>query len=170
MLGFLFRGLTANPERGAALFDAVTAKAREPHWYVEGTVPDTMDGRFALLATVTALVLVRLEGAGDTGNAVSVALSERFIEVMESEHRELGIGDPTLGKTVRKLVGSLVRRLDLWRLALAGTAEWDSATLQSLHAGEAEPDALASSADRLRRISDRFQSATLDEISEGRIG
>ena len=75
MLGFLFRGLTANPERGAALFDTVTAKAREPHWYVEGTVPDTIDGRFAVLATVTALVLVRLEAGGDTGNAVSVALS-----------------------------------------------------------------------------------------------
>jgi hypothetical protein len=34
MLGFLFRGLTADPHRGAALFDAVTKTAREPHWYV----------------------------------------------------------------------------------------------------------------------------------------
>ena len=51
MLGFLFRGLTAAPARGAQLFDAVTAKAREPHWYVEGAVPDTLDGRFAVLAT-----------------------------------------------------------------------------------------------------------------------
>ena len=32
-------------------------------------------------------------------------VTERFIEVMELEHRELGLGDPTLGKTVRKLVG-----------------------------------------------------------------
>ena len=68
--------------------------------------PDTLDGRFAVLATITALVLVRLEAAmAMRGNAVSVALTERFIEVMESEHRELGLGDPTLGKTVRKLVG-----------------------------------------------------------------
>ena len=84
MLDFLFRRLTAEPERGAALFDAVTGIAREPHWYVEGQVPDTLDGRFAVLATVTALVLVRLEADGETGDAVSVALTERFIEVMES--------------------------------------------------------------------------------------
>ena len=49
-------------------------------------------------------------------NALSVALTERFIEVMEAEHRELGLGDPTLGKTVRKLVGSLARRTELWRV------------------------------------------------------
>ena len=67
MLSFLFRGLTADPHRGTALFDAVTAKAREPHWYVEGTVPDTLDGRFAVLTTITALVLARLEQAGERG-------------------------------------------------------------------------------------------------------
>jgi len=170
MLEFLFARLTAGQERGAAAFGAVTKIAREPGFYREGRVPDTIDGRFAVLATVTALLLARLERDGEAGDAQSAAVTERFIAAMEAEHREFGLGDPTLGKTVRKLVGSLVRRLDLWRLALAGTAEWDSATLQSLHAGEAEPDALASSADRLRRISDRFQSATLDEISEGRIG
>ena len=53
-------------------------------------MPDTLDGRFAVLATVIALALVRLEGEGEAGNALSVALTERFIEVMESEHRELG--------------------------------------------------------------------------------
>ena len=59
MLGFLFRTLTAEPERGSALFAAVTAEARKRHWYVEGGAPDTLDGRFAVLATVAALVLVR---------------------------------------------------------------------------------------------------------------
>ena len=39
MLGFLFRTLTAQPSRGTALFDAITAAARQPHWYIEGEVP-----------------------------------------------------------------------------------------------------------------------------------
>ena len=63
MLRSLFRGLTAEPDRGAAVFEAVTAEARLPHWYVEGRVPDTLDGRFAVLATLTALTLVRFEQA-----------------------------------------------------------------------------------------------------------
>src|SRR3954453_8825000 len=105
MLGFLFRGLTADRPDAAALFDAVTRKAREPHWYVEGAVPDTLDGRFAVLATLIALVLGRLEAEGEQGDRAAVALTDRLIHVMESEHRELGQGDPTLGKTFRKLVG-----------------------------------------------------------------
>src|SRR5689334_267897 len=99
MLGFLFRGLTADPACAAPLFDKLTAEARQPGWYVAGGVQDTINGRFAVLATLTALALVRLEEEGAPGYRASVALTERFIEVMESEHRELGIGDPTLGKT-----------------------------------------------------------------------
>jgi cytochrome b pre-mRNA-processing protein 3 len=142
MLDFLFRRLTAEPKSGAELFDAVTSLARRPHWYVEGEATDTLDGRFAVLATVTALVIVRLETDGDAGNLISVALTERFIEVMESEHRELGIGDPTLGKTVRKLVGSLARRTDLWRSATAGEMEWQAATRDSLYKTAVSADAL----------------------------
>ena len=133
MLGFLFRGLTAEPARGAALFSSITAEARRPSWYLEGEVSDSLDGRFAVLATITALTLVRLERDADAGNRVSVALTERFIQVMESEHRQLGLGDPTLGRTVRKLVGMLARRTALWREVSAGARDWAEATRESLY-------------------------------------
>src|SRR5207237_9287278 len=99
----------------------------------EAKVADTLDGRVAVLATVTALLLVRLEREGDDGNALSVMLTERFIEVMESEHRELGLGDPTLGKTVRKLVGMLARRTELWRSA---SGDWTHESHESLYLGD----------------------------------
>jgi len=167
MLDFLFARLTAGQTRGAAAFDAVTKLAREPGFYREGKVPDTVDGRFAALATVTALLLARLERDGEGGARESAAITERFIAAMEAEHREFGLGDPTLGKTVRKLVGSLARRLDLWREA--SEANWGEATLHSLYAGKADPDALVSSSARLRSIADVFDRASLDEIAEGRI-
>ena len=132
MLSYLFPRLT--PQRGAALFGAVTERARQPHWYVNGKVPDTLDGRFGVLATIIALVVVRLEQLGDEGEAASVALTERFIEAMETDHRELGLGDPTLGKTVRKLVGALGRRVELWRSAIGG--DWRAAAAESLKGGD----------------------------------
>src|SRR3954453_14519449 len=132
MLGFLFRGLTARRPSGDALFEALVGEARRSSWYVAGAVPDTLDGRFAVLATVTALTLVRLEADGAEGDRASVALTERFIEIMESEHRELGLGDPTLGKTVRKLVGMLGGRIELWRSA---NGDWIEATRESLYKG-----------------------------------
>jgi cytochrome b pre-mRNA-processing protein 3 len=169
MLDFLFRRLTAEPLRGAALFDAVTSIARRPHWYVEGKVPDTLDGRFAVLSTVTALVLVRLEADGAAGDTVSVALTERFIEVMESEHRELGLGDPTLGKTVRKLVGSLARRTDLWRSAANGDRDWTTAARDSLYQSGASADALQHSAAALKRLWSSLAAAALAGIADGKL-
>jgi cytochrome b pre-mRNA-processing protein 3 len=166
MLSFLFRGLTAQPARGEALFGAVTAEARRRSWYVEGKVADTLDGRFAVLATIAALVLVRLESEGETGNDASVALTERFIHVMESEHRELGLGDPTLGKTVRKLVAMLARRTELWR---GGTREWIEATRESLYKGDVEDDALQHSAAALRDLARRLHATPLAALEQGKI-
>jgi cytochrome b pre-mRNA-processing protein 3 len=169
MLDFLFRRLTTEPQRGAVLFRAVTALAREPHWYVEGKVHDTLDGRFAVLATITALVLVRLERDGDDGDAASVALTERFIEVMESEHRELGLGDPTLGKTVRKLVGSLARRVELWRSAVVEKTDWPEAARKSLYKSNASPDAIRHSAEATERLWARLLRARLADLDQGDI-
>jgi len=170
MLRLLFPGLTADPTRGAELFDWVTRRAREEHWYIAGGVPDTIDGRFAMLSTIAALVLVRIERDGDSGNQLAAALTERFVEVMEAEHREIGIGDPTLGKTVRKLVGSLARRLDLWRRAVRVNG-WESATLESVYGGaEISLVAAAHTAAALRELWHGLESAPLDSIAKGRVG
>ena len=169
MLGILFRRLTTDAASGAALFEGLTAEARRTTWYTKGGVPDTLDGRFAALATVVALALVRLERDGKDGNRVSVALTERFIEVMESEHRELGLGDPTLGKTVRKLVGMLARRTELWRSTSAGTTAWDQATRESLYKGEIAADGLSHSAGALKLLCDRLAETSLASLERGRI-
>jgi cytochrome b pre-mRNA-processing protein 3 len=169
MLGFLFRGLTARPSQGALLFDALVAQARRPHWYLEGKVPDTLDGRFAVLASLTALTLVRLEMRGEAAGDLSVALTERFIEVMESEHRELGLGDPTLGKTVRKLVGMLGRRADLLRSAAAGETSWADAVRESLYKGAADPDALRHSTAELERLKARLDEREIRDLAGGEI-
>ena len=167
MLNFLFRRLTAEPQRGAALFAAVTRIARRPHWYVEGQVQDTVDGRFTVLATVAALVLVRLEREGARGDAASVALTERFIEVMESEHRELGLGDPTLGKTVRRLVGSLARRTDRWRNGVADQSDWIAATRDCLYTRGVTAEALEHSAEALKRIWAEVDAIDVGSLEEG---
>lgn len=169
MLSFLFRRLTAEGASGAALFQALTAEARQPRWYVEGKVSDTLDGRFALLATVTALTLVRLERDEEAGNQASVALTERFVEVMESEHRELGLGDPTLGKVVRKLVGMLARRTELWRAAVAREADWVETSRESVYKEEVPEEAVAKVAQGLQRLWERLDRATLDDLERGKI-
>ena len=169
MLGMLFWTLTGERNGAAALFESATARARQPHWFVEGGVPDTIDGRFAMLATIIALAIARLEQLGEAGVAASAALTERFIEVMESEHREFGLGDPKLGRTVRKLVGALSRRVALWRSALAGQREWREATRESLYKGDAPPYALEHSAAALQRLWTAIGAAELPALIGGKL-
>src|SRR3954464_9823338 len=68
----------------APLYAAIVAEGRDPFWYREGQVPDTIDGRFDMIAAVTALVLLRLEALADAGRAPAVLLTEIFIDDMDA--------------------------------------------------------------------------------------
>jgi len=164
MLSFLFPRLTPAPSRGSPLFEALVAEARRPFWYVEGQVPDTLDGRFAVLATIVALVTVRLERDG-AGEPLAVALAERFVEAMHVEHREMGVGDPALGKTVRRLVGALARRVELWRQATEQEGDWVQAVESSVPGGKAEACEAA-----LRKLWGRLEAGSDEVLAQGRIG
>ena len=168
MLRLLFPRLTA--ARGEALFAALVAEARRPHWFTEGQIPDSLDGRFAVLATVLALATVRLERGGEQAHQASVALAERFVEAMDAEHRELGVSDPGLGKQVRKLVAALGRRVEAWRRAVDGEAEWDGTVAASLYRGNAAAPGIATTGEQLRALWRRLDAMGDSELAAGRIG
>lgn len=104
---------------GDTLYRAVVAAARTPEWYVEGEVPDTVDGRFDIVALMLGLVLLRLEREGGAQAQFSADLTERFIADMDGSLRELGVGDQNVGKHVGRMVSALGGRLGAYRDALA---------------------------------------------------
>jgi cytochrome b pre-mRNA-processing protein 3 len=86
---------------------------------------------------------------------------------MESEHRELGVGDPTLGRTVRKLVSLLAKRTELWRSA--GEGDWVKATRESVYKNDVAADALKHSAEALKQFARRLDESSLVDLEKGRI-
>ncbi len=170
MIRRLFARLTGEPRRGQKLFDAAAAEARKPHWFVEGQVPDTVDGRFAMLATIVALLIVRLERGGPAGEAGSVALTERFVETLDTEIREMGLGDPALGKQVRQLVGALAARVERWRSVLDQGLPWRPATERSIYRDQ-PPGAAAieHSEAALRSLWRRIENSSVEALVEGRL-
>ena len=171
MLRYLFPRLTPGESRGASLFEALVAEARQPHWFVDGQVADTIDGRFAVLATIVALATVRLERGGELGRSAAVALAERFVETMDAEHRQMGISDPALGRTVRKLVGALGRRVELWRQAVPPGESWAGAASNSLFRdAPPSPAALDHAGQALRALWVRLEGAADEAMANGRIG
>src|SRR5215218_8556669 len=47
------------------LYAAIIAETRRPNWYREAGIPDTMDGRFAVLTSLLALADIRLKRGAD---------------------------------------------------------------------------------------------------------
>src|SRR4051812_12945361 len=149
------------------LYDAAVALARDPAWYRDGGVADTIDGRFAMVAAITALILLRLEAEGEAGRRESVLLTETFIDDMDSSLRQIGIGDFVVGKHVGKLVSALGGRLGAFREA-DSLAE---PVRRNVFGGEAPDEArLHFVAERLEALRARLGATPLDRMLAGEIG
>lgn len=155
-----------------ALYQAVVARGREPHWYEAGGVPDTVNGRFDMIASVLAVVLLRMEGGPEVA-AASAQLTECFIDDMDSQLRQIGIGDVVVGKRMGKMMGMVGGRLGAYREGLAGEAGeagFEDALLRNLYRGEHPGEAaLAHSAGRLRSLHAALPIVSLDDLLAGRL-
>lgn len=172
MFSRLFARLTNRPRREQALFNASVAEARKTHWYLKGQVPDTREGRFAVLSSVIALITVRLEKAGPQGDAASAGLAERLIEALDAEIRQMGAGDPALGRQVRTLVAATAARVGRWRQTVGPGEGWRETARWSLYGDAAvQQDALSHCEEALRQLWGRLERTGDDElITEGRLG
>jgi cytochrome b pre-mRNA-processing protein 3 len=169
---FLNKFFGGNDPREAMrpLYDAVTAEARTPAWYLRGAVPDTMEGRFDLMCLVTSVVLLKLEDLGEEAQAQMAWLTELFVDDMEGQMREVGYGDVVVGKQVGKMMGALGGRLGACRNALGGGEDLSDMLERNLYRGTPPaPDALDFSQNRLKALVADLSSQTLDQLMAGEI-
>lgn len=166
----MLQRLFGRPDRGAApqLYAGVVARGRAPHWYREGAVPDTVDGRFDMIAALLCLVLLRLE-TEPAGIAPSTALAECFIEDMDGQLREIGIGDVVVGKHVGRMMGMLGGRLGAYRAGLAEDA-LGPPLVRNLYRGVAPaPAALTHVEARLHAFGDALAAMPIARLIAGEL-
>ena len=162
-------GDTADRGTLLPLYAAIVAEARQPTWYRAGKVPDTVDGRFDMIAVILSLVLIRLEAFGQPGRAAGALLTESFIADMDGQLRELGLGDVVVGKNVGKMMGALGGRLDAYRQPIAGTG-FEAAIVRNLYRDAPPPaDALAATLDRLRRFDAALGRSAEADLMAGKL-
>ena len=139
-MSWLGRLFGEKPDEALPLYNAVVTRARAAHWYQAGAVPDTVDGRFDMIATLLAIVMLRLESE-PAGGDPAARLAERFVDDMDGQLREIGIGDIIVGKHIGKMMSMLGGRLGAYRDGLA-TGDIAPALVRNLYRGAA-PDAAA---------------------------
>ena len=114
-------GKAANVDPARELYEEIVRQARVPGFYQAGGVPDTVDGRFELVALHVFLVLHRLK-AEDTGDASALgqAVFDIFVQDMDASLREMGAGDLGVGKRVKAMIRGLYGRIGAYEAALGG--------------------------------------------------
>ncbi|WP_295489249.1 ubiquinol-cytochrome C chaperone family protein [Sphingorhabdus sp. EL138] len=149
------------------LYNQIVAKAREPHWYIEGAVPDSLDGRFDMVAAILSLVLLRLEES--KAHALDMArLTEVFVDDMDGQLREVGIGDMIVGKHIGQIMGAVGGRLGALRNAMDDHSALDDALVRNLYRSAApSPDALAHTRQGLLDVERALGAQLPDMLIEG---
>jgi cytochrome b pre-mRNA-processing protein 3 len=153
---------------GEALYNAVVAEARRPAWYLEGAAPDTIDGRFDMVALILSLVLIRLEEDGAAQLCADV--TERFIADMDGSLRQDGVGDQVVGKHIGRMVAALGGRLGAYRDSRTDDVAFADALRRNLWRGEPVADAaVAFVVAEARAVAARLTATSLALLSAGTV-
>jgi cytochrome b pre-mRNA-processing protein 3 len=149
------------------LYNMIVAEARRPLWYAEMGVPDTLDGRFDMIAAVLSLVLMRIEAEGGEGRSASALLTEVFVDDMDGQLREIGVGDVVVGKHVGNMMAAMGGRLTSYREAIGDRAALEQALVRNLWRGQPGAEARpALVAERMQAIAGRLAAASLDDLRD----
>jgi cytochrome b pre-mRNA-processing protein 3 len=108
----------AAPGTIEAIYGMIVTQAREPLFYRDLGVPDTVNGRFDLVLLHLWLLLRRLKSVG-SGTALSQALFDHFCTDMDDNLREMGVGDQTVPKRMREFGEAFYGRTAAYDMALS---------------------------------------------------
>lgn len=131
----LLKSRDAQKKTAEALLRVLVAQAREPYFYEQLGVPDTLDGRFDMVVLHAWLVLasLRAKGEGDLAQRLIDQLFGTFDEGL----RELGAGDIGMGRRIKKMASAFYGRLAAYDAAHDEGAMAD-ALLRNVYRGAAE--------------------------------
>lgn len=135
-----------------ALYAQIVEHARAPVFYAEWGVPDTLDGRFELLALHVFLVLNRLKLEHGRTAGFAQALFDTMFADLDRGLRELGVTDLGVGRRVKEMASAFYGRIAAYDRGLADAAELDASLRRNLYGTAAPgPKQLALMAGYVRR-------------------
>ncbi len=128
---------------GFELYTSAVSSARDPYFYAELGVPDTLDGRFDLVGLHAALLIRQLRAVPPPGQAVAQAVFDAMFSDMDTNLRELGVGDMTVARNVRAMWEAFHGRALAYEAALddADPAALPDALVRNVWRGAEAPGA-----------------------------
>lgn len=163
------------PQRDAAqsLYLKAVEKARDPLFYTQLKVADTVDGRFDLIVVHVMLVMRRLRAAA-SGAVVAQALFDFMFQDMDRSLREMGVGDLSVGRHIKTMAKAFYGRAEAYEAGIdevadAGDAKLTAALRELIYRQDVPPDAVAGLADYVMRADRHLQAQDAAQVASGAI-
>lgn len=102
-----------------AVYGEIVAQARRPIFFAEWGVPDTLDGRFEMLALHAFLLLNRLKGEAQAAGFAQDLFDTMFAD-LDRGLREMGATDIGVGCHVKAMARGFYGRVAAYELGCAG--------------------------------------------------
>ena len=113
------------------VYELIVAQARQPWFYADLNVPDTVEGRYDMIILHSFVFLERLSGAGKAAEGFSQRYFDELFKDMDRSLRELGVGDLSVGKKIRKMAEMFYGRAEVYRSALQQAGNDDAEPLKT---------------------------------------
>lgn len=155
------------------VYEHLQTQARDPWFYTQAKVPDTLDGRFEVLVLHVFLWLHRLKQEEDY-DAVYAPAAEKLLEMMfddmDQALREMGVGDMGVPKRIKAMAEALYGRIEAYEATLASKDDVHEALRRNVY-GAGFKDAAA--VNRLQlylgNVADAYAERSAARLVEGTI-
>lgn len=153
---------------GQALYASAVAQARRPSLYNDMGAPDSVMGRFELYTLHVLLLVRRLKGEGPQAAETSQAMFDSYLSGLDIALREIGVGDLSVGKKMKKLGRAFYGRVKAYEAALDSSDRAALAGLidRTIFDGKGAPDRLA---DYVMATEKVLAANTLENLLTGQV-
>ena len=159
------------PLRTAAetAYRLVVEQARQPVFFAECGVPDTLDGRFELICLHAFLYLHRLKSERPRTKALAQAFFDTMFGDLDRTLRDLGTGDLRVGREVKRMAQGFYGRIRAYQYGImADDAVLGAALARNLFGTvAASPATLETMTLYVRRAADDLRSQGAAELLTG---
>jgi cytochrome b pre-mRNA-processing protein 3 len=153
-------------------YTAIVGQARNPVFYQQWQVEDSLDGRFDCIVLHLCLVLQRLEQEDATAEMRSFVqyMSEAFFADMDRSLREMGASDTGVGHKVKKMAQAFYGRKKAYGDAMGDETALREALLRNVYRDKAVPaECVASLAAYMGHNATLLQEQGADALIVGKI-
>ena len=156
---------------GEALYADLVDQARRPWLYTGLGVADRIDARFELYVLHLSLLLARLKGEGEAASETGQAVFDTFLGALDDALRELGVGDLSVAKKMRKLGEAVYGRVVGYQNAVID-GDHDALTgllARAVYGDETALEPAGALADYSLATFARLKDQRMDDILRGRV-